>query len=473
MVLGSVYLGAGHVAANAVNLVMQLVIARLLGPSAFGVYAFCFAINEFLNIVGAFSLNLALLQSRDDSQEQYDTALAICVGLGLLGLVLAAAVAPVLWQQRSPEAAWILMVMAVARVLRFAAQVPQARLERDLRYGAVSVVTVTVMVLPNAVAVGMAWLGWGAWSLGWRDLISAVMLLALTWVASGYRFRACVERQAWHTLMRFARPMFWSRTLEILMGRFDALAVGILLGNRATGLYHQARFVSEAGFVATKPVERLSFNLYARLQDDPRRLARAWELVNFFLLRAMLALSAVLLVFPEQTVRLLLGDEWLGLAPLMRWMALYAGLLPVFHNVKNLCYGLGQVARMVWVRAVYAALFVPGVALAGLAGSLEGMAAVLLLTTLIALALAWRQTLDLVTLPGVGPLARPLVVLAASSALLLWAQGAGVFAGLPWFVLPFLPPLVYTLAMLGLERGLLVRELRYLMDQVRQREQSA
>ena len=87
---GSVFLSAGSWLAQAVNLGITLLIARWLGPSDFGLYAFCVAINEFLSIVGAFSLQHALIQSREESQEHYDTAFAICAGLGAIMVVLAA-----------------------------------------------------------------------------------------------------------------------------------------------------------------------------------------------------------------------------------------------------------------------------------------------------------------------------------------------------------------------------------------------
>ena len=64
------------------------------------------------------SYPFALIQTREATDSDYDTAFLICGGLGLVGLVLAALIAPLLGAARSAEAAWILMAMAVARVLR-------------------------------------------------------------------------------------------------------------------------------------------------------------------------------------------------------------------------------------------------------------------------------------------------------------------------------------------------------------------
>ena len=85
-VLGSFYLGVGQWASMIFNFATTLVIARILGPADFGLYAFVFAINAFINIVGAFSLNIALIQAKEASENLFDTAFAICAVLGAIGL---------------------------------------------------------------------------------------------------------------------------------------------------------------------------------------------------------------------------------------------------------------------------------------------------------------------------------------------------------------------------------------------------
>ena len=62
---------------------------------------------------------------------------------------LAALIAPFLWVERSPQAAGILIAMGFARLFRFMAEVPQAQLERALRYGVVTVITFAPTARPG------------------------------------------------------------------------------------------------------------------------------------------------------------------------------------------------------------------------------------------------------------------------------------------------------------------------------------
>ena len=125
--------------------------------------------------------------------------------------------------------------------------------------------------------------------------------------------------------MSYSRPMFLSRTLEIVIDRVDRVTIGALLGDTATGLYSQARFVAEVGNVATRPLGQLGLNLYSRLQDQPARLARSYELVNYFLARLTLLGGSVLLVFPHETVRVLLGEAVRMLIDLVEGLVQHGG----------------------------------------------------------------------------------------------------------------------------------------------------
>ena len=467
---GSLLFSAGSWSANAANLALQLVLARLLGPTIFGLYAFCFAISEFINIVGAFSLQHALIQRREVDPSDYDTAFVICAGLGLAGVLLAAGVGPFLAEARGADAAWVLLLMAVANLARLLAQPPQAQLERALRYGAITMTSTIAAVVPNLIAVGLAWWGLGLWSLALRDLLVGVSFLVFSLWASDYRFRFRVARSAWQRLMDYSKPMFVSRTLEILMERMDLVAVGFFLGNRTAGLYHWARNLSEIGYLVTRPLERVSLNLYSRLQDDPIRLARSVNLVNSMLLRVLLLGSVVLLIFPTETVRLLLGEEWLGVAPILRWLGLYAGLLPIAHNVKVLFYGLGEVRSMARIRLEQTVVFGFSVLVAISWESASGVAAVLMGSTLLLMLLQWLRIRSLVDLDVKGIGLVPIVVAALTVGLFsVW--GGALAQALPWYLLPFLPPVILALGLgvvegrrLAADVGFLVRQLRGVSD---------
>jgi hypothetical protein len=68
---------------------------------------------------------------------------------------------------------------------------------------------------------------------------------------------------------------------------------------------------------------------------------------------------------------------------------------------------------------------------------------------------------------GPGLLAVPLVALAASVALLGGARAGDFLPALPWWLLPFLPPVVFSAVSVALEGRRLARDVRLLRAQLR------
>ena len=67
-VRGALYVGAANWTTYVLNFVVGLAVAALLGPAAFGIYAFAVAINEFISIVNGFAIAPAMVQARHDGR---------------------------------------------------------------------------------------------------------------------------------------------------------------------------------------------------------------------------------------------------------------------------------------------------------------------------------------------------------------------------------------------------------------------
>jgi O-antigen/teichoic acid export membrane protein len=248
--------------------------------------------------------------------------------------------------------------------------------------------------------------------------------------------------------------------------RADRLVVGGWLGDRSLGLYDRSVFLAETGALALRPVSQLVFNLYARLQEDPRRLARAPELVGFGTVRVSVAGALTLAVFPEETIRLLLGPDFLGAAPTLRWLSIYAAVLPLAETLKALLLASGRAAAHARIRLAQLAVLAPGIALAARTGSAAGVAAVLSATWILGTLLAAHAV------RGTAPwsarlLAGPLVTAAVIAGAFLASERAGLLAAVPFQARPF-PPLARDAAAL-VERSDLLEELRHLREQLRMR----
>lgn len=462
---GTIYLTAGNWVTFAFNFAVSIILARMLGPEAFGLYALVVSVNEVINLLQGFSFPHALLQSRTESSRLYDTAYTASAGLGLVGILVAGVAAPLLAALRSIDAAWFLLALGLGRALTIQSWVPRAYMERSLRYSALTLMSVVSSIVAGASGLVLAWAGAGVWSLVIRDVLLTLLMFVIPSLWSGYRPRFRIERDEMRQIMGFSRPMFWTRALDIVSERIDRLAIGVVLGDKALGQYQQARYIGEMSALATRAVNQLTFNLYSRLQDDAQRLRRAYELVTYFLARVTTAGGTILFAFPEELVKLLLGEAWLGTAPILRVLGGYAIVEPVLGHLKSLIFARGRPVLNVRIRLAQTAVFVPGVALATALGSTPGIALALVGSSIVGLALALRFNVDL----SRGMLGRlyavPLIAASIAVAGCIAASRQDWLAAVPEPVWVFLPPLAYLACLIAMEGRRLLRELSYLRQQ--------
>jgi len=350
--------GAGYFS-FVVNFVVNLLIARLLDPQEFGIFAMAFAVIELAGVLAAFSVPLALIHLDESEPHLFDTGVWLYFGIAFLNLVAAVGAACLLPGGLLSEAGRILVVLGLSRVVLLMSQVSSAAIEKAFRYRTVSLIALATGAVPNFLALTLAWLGCGPWSLAAREVVMALLSWALLGAISPWRFRGGFDRGTARKIYAFCVRMFVSRGLSIVLDRADRLIVGAVSGAAALGLYDRSRYISEMGVTLTRPVDGLTFNLYSRLRDSEERLRNAYTALNYFLTRAMMGLSLVLFFYPTEIVLVLLGRTWLPAAPTLRWMAVYSGLLPLAYNLNQLLYGRGMMKDSNRAKLIQLLAFLP------------------------------------------------------------------------------------------------------------------
>ena len=350
--------GAGYFS-FVVNFLVNLAIARLMDPADFGVFALAFAAIEIAGVLSSLNVPMALIHLEDSESRLFDTGAWLYFGIGFLNFAAAFVAAWFVPGGIHSDAGRILVVLGLSRIVLLMSQIALAALEKAFRYRAISLISLATGTAPNLLALGLAWAGCGPWSLAAREIAMALLSWVLGSAVTPWRFQGGFDWSTARKIRSFCIRMFVSRSFQVVLERADRLIVGSLSGVTALGLYDRSRYISEMGVTLTRPVDGLTFNLYSRLRDSEERLRTAYTALNYFLTRAMLALSLLLLFFPSEVVLILLGPSWLPAAPTLRWMALYSGLLPLSYNLSQLLYGRGMMKENNRAKFIQLAVFLP------------------------------------------------------------------------------------------------------------------
>jgi O-antigen/teichoic acid export membrane protein len=255
----------------------NLVLARLLSPRDFGTYDICMFFLAVGSMMGDAGLGAALLRTpKQPRHEQYAVVFYVnLVSSGLLGLALAIAspwLVSAYGLQNSSR--WILIVMAPVYLLSTLRTMPQIRLERDLRFGAIAGVELAVLFIKQTAAVILAALGFQVWAL-----VLAAILASLLTVAGLLRIQPFLPRPRWalpvlKPLLLFGIKVQALGFVAFFKDNVSNALLGVLAGAAVVGLFNFGMRYIQTPILAVNALARVQLPVYARLQQDPQALGR-------------------------------------------------------------------------------------------------------------------------------------------------------------------------------------------------------
>lgn len=355
------------------------VLARVLAPADFGLYALGMVWILYVETVSDLGLASAVIQWRGDEREAAQAAFVTNLVLGVVWGVaswwLADAVAALF---QTPDGAPVVRALAPAFVLRALGNTHDALLQKQLRFRARFVPEAAMAAAKSGLGVALALAGFGVRSLVWAHLGGLAVWAIVVWSVVPWRPRfALPSRALLGELVAFGRWIVVVNIISAVVHHADKVFVGRELGSAALGLYQTAAKVIEVSItVWIWVVSRVLFPAFARLHARGEALGPAF-------LRAMRALALVTLpgsvalaLAAEPVVVTLFGPAWQGAAPILRALAIYGALRALGSSAGDALKASGAANTLAGLAALKAVLLLPAVALAARAGAPAVAAAV-------------------------------------------------------------------------------------------------
>ena len=298
-----------------INFGVKLALVRLILPHGHGVYELALRIVTLASAVRDLGLPYHLVR---DKRRPYGTVLAFTSAMGVLITVALIAGAP-LFGRLAPELPSVLRVFAFWILLDGLAVVPRTFFERELRIGNLIAPEIGRGLVLAAVSVGLAWLGWGYWSLVIGDLVGAALLAAYSWAKAWGKIPLKADLDLVPDLVRRSFFLFLIWLTLQLVTYIDVFIVDWYRGTTTVGLYSRAYWL--VFLVATIVYPRALFPTLVEYLNDRRRFVEFFRLSTIQLLGCQIVASYFLFFNAERVVRIVLGENWLAAAPILRVLA--------------------------------------------------------------------------------------------------------------------------------------------------------
>lgn len=354
------------------SLALGIVLARLLTPEQFGIYAVALTVQSILMTIADLGLAADLIR-REDPRRIAPTVATLGLVVGLLltaGMIVTApAVAGALG---SPDAAPTIAVLAVTLALGGAGVVPYAMLNRRFQQKQLFLVAVADFTVSTVVTVGLILAGWGVISLAIGRVLAQTVSVVLQYVLAKERPRFGYDRTVIRPVLAFGLPVAGANLLSWALLNVDNIVIARVAGATALGFYVLAFNISNWPMSAIGQIVRsISLPLFSRSKgaEGPTVLARTAALTWALTLPA----GAFLAVLSLPLIGLLYGAKWLPSAPVLAALGLFGALRALFDLFAAYLLSRGASRSVFWTQVAWVLAIVPAMIAAtagwGIAGA--------------------------------------------------------------------------------------------------------
>lgn len=441
-----------------------MVLARLLTPWDFGVFAMVGLLIAFVESFRDFGFPMAALHREDLKHAQLSALFWTSQKLSLLTSLGVAALAPALaWFYGEQRLTAIAVAMAGGVFVLGLANQHESLLMRQMRFARLRAIEIGAMVVGIVAGVSAALLGAGYWALVAQFVATATTRTAALWLACDWRpaaVRGLVRDDGTRSLLTYGADVTGFRIVTHIGRNLDRVLVGYFSGATAVGLYDSAYRWSLVPFQQVfTPLASVVVAAFSRVRHDAAAYRASCREVFLPLFSVVVPVLVFMAAEPGAVIRLLLGEQWLDAVPLFRLLCIGAIGTSVIKVTKWIYLSEGTTRR----QFVWGLIFTPVMILSvvvgtrwGAYGVAAGFAAGTCLLAYPALrfclATSPLRMRDFLAVVG-RPLLASLVAAGAVQALerLAWSGGGGVLVELAWKLAVF--GVVYLLAWLAQPGG--------------------
>ncbi|MEM1330314.1 MAG: oligosaccharide flippase family protein [Planctomycetota bacterium] len=370
-VRGAALMTAQTLLTKVVTTVGQLVLAAILLPEDFGLFALAVTVVGYASVIQKAGISEVLIREQGRLDRWVNAGFWMSQLLGWTSAIaMLAAAVPVSHLFGEDRIVGLIAVLAIAQPFLASTLVIEAKLERDMRYRDVALVHGGSNIAQMLLMVLCALLGLGAFSFAVPRVLIAASRLVWLWKLSAPRIRRRLQLHRWPFFLAAAGPTVGAALLEATVQQADYIVLGFVAASSATvGFYFFAFNQStQVAQLFVQSVVRVVMSGLSTLRDNPQRQVEVYLRGAGMLAALAIPLGVLQAAAADPLLRFFFGDRWAGSIPLIQVLSIAAGVSAAGWPVVGLLMAQGRYATRFRLRLWGALVFVPLVGIGAILG---------------------------------------------------------------------------------------------------------
>jgi O-antigen/teichoic acid export membrane protein len=368
-------------ATKVVGVLTTIVLARLLAPGDFGLFALATLGTGLLSIFNGNWLGASLIVRSDMADDRArGTVLSLLLISGaLLGgaLALIAPLGARLFHQ--PRLEGILFAFALILLFSGVNWFYEMIMQREFEFRRRFAAQIARAVVFSAVALSLGFAGAGVWSLVAAHIAGHAANGLVLFSLAPYRVRPAFDRSRVRDIIGGSRGFLGQELAEFFEQNADYISVGQVLGATQLGYYSMAYRQAELPHYAiADPVGTVTFPAFAKLRHEGKDIKQPFLTALRLVSLLTCPLGVIMSAGAHPFTLALFGPKWLPMTDVLMVMGIWAIARPLQVTIGRLLNSLGAAWLYGRISVVGLVPFTAGTVVAAHVWGITGVGVVLL-----------------------------------------------------------------------------------------------
>lgn len=358
-----------NVAQFAVSFVVSIVLARLLSPEDYGLIGIIAIFTAVCTALINGGFVSALIRKQDVTDDDYNTAFIVNIGMSLLLYAVIFFCAPLIADFFGrTELVSLTRASSLGMIIGALSLVQQTRLTKRIDFKTQTKITLIATITSGVIGIVMAATGFGVWALVAQGLLSQLLRTILLWFFNKWIPQLRFSRHSFRELFGFGWKMMVSGVLDTVWKELYQGVVGKFYSPATLGQYTRAKqFSGLFSSNLTAVIQRVTYPVLSDIQDDKNRMIAAYRRI----IKATMFVTAISLFFlgaiSGPLLFCLIGPKWQEAAMYLPLICIGGSLYPL-HAINlnmlqvqgrsDLFLGLEIVKKVVGLGPLFVGAFV-------------------------------------------------------------------------------------------------------------------
>lgn len=316
---------------HGVLLIVGIVLARLLSPEDYGLIGIVTIFTTVMKGIMDSGFSSALIRKIDVTDHDYNTLFLFNLTISVLLYVLLYTCAPwIAWFFERPQLLSLVRAMGLLLILQSLCIVHETILKRRIDFKTRTKASFISAICSGMVGIGMAFAGFGVWSLVGLQLSLQLIYSCCLWIFNRWYPTLSYSGESLRYMWGFGWKLLLSGLLNNLWAELKKVVVSKFYSPAMLGQYSKAgEFAKIFSANFTVIIQRVTYPALSQVQDDKKRMVDAYRRVirttMFITVFCMFMLGAV----SEPLFYCLIGPKWHVAATFLPFICISRSLYPL------------------------------------------------------------------------------------------------------------------------------------------------